>query len=359
MSIHNMLHRYHSIYLLQEREFVKSRENIYKIGRTTQENTKRIAQYPKGSRLMYFRSCNNSVAVEMTILKLFRSKYNPRTDIGSESFEGDYNAMIKDINILLDKIIDYDGDGGGDSKIESKIEALTPDYDLYKSIVDDSDHISSKINELLKETQLLNFKLFATRVDLVEVPQFMFNYFDTLNKKDPIYLNEDIIRSFGYCGVMAEQRRNLTDILKTFTQYYDVDWIQMNNREYIEFYGSCSNDDQMMYPHPTEFKGRNKVKIHYIITPIMYKRLLMMVRTKKAEKYRLSNVNLELLLKAYNIYVINYYKKNTNDTSDKTNIMRLIKHYEDRIHASNLMLQANNLMNQSNNDIAKSKMLIL
>jgi len=30
------------IYLLQEREFIKTKENIYKLGKTKQENLKRI-----------------------------------------------------------------------------------------------------------------------------------------------------------------------------------------------------------------------------------------------------------------------------------------------------------------------------
>ena len=37
------------IYLLQEREFIKTKENVYKIGMTKKENHKRFNQYPKGS----------------------------------------------------------------------------------------------------------------------------------------------------------------------------------------------------------------------------------------------------------------------------------------------------------------------
>ena len=38
---------YEYIYLLHEREFIKTNENIYKIGKSKQENTKRISSYPK------------------------------------------------------------------------------------------------------------------------------------------------------------------------------------------------------------------------------------------------------------------------------------------------------------------------
>jgi len=36
-----------NIYLLQEREFVKTKENMFKVGVTTKLNQKRFNQYPK------------------------------------------------------------------------------------------------------------------------------------------------------------------------------------------------------------------------------------------------------------------------------------------------------------------------
>ena len=218
MSIKNR-YVFHSIYLLHEREFVKSRENIYKIGRTTQENTKRITQYPIGSRLIYFRTCNDSVFMESAILKSFRSKYTSRTDIGSEYFEGDFNTMIKDISNVLDSVIDIGGglsgglSGGLKQDEKQAREVSKPDYDLYKSITDDADHISSKINELLKETKLLSFKSFAKRIDMIKVPDFMFEYFDILNKKEPIYLSNEIVDSFGYkCENKIDNKKNIVKI---------------------------------------------------------------------------------------------------------------------------------------------------
>ena len=37
------------VYLLQQREFLKTKEDIFKVGMTTQENHERFKQYPKGS----------------------------------------------------------------------------------------------------------------------------------------------------------------------------------------------------------------------------------------------------------------------------------------------------------------------
>ena len=86
------------IYLLKEREFIKTNENIYKVGKTTQDNDNRIKQYPKGSKLLLLCDCiNNCSQIEHTIIQLFKSKYIQRKDIGNEYFEGDYKSMMNDI----------------------------------------------------------------------------------------------------------------------------------------------------------------------------------------------------------------------------------------------------------------------
>jgi len=86
------------IYLLQEREFVKTNESIFKIGKTKQENNKRFLQYPKRSILLLQSSCNDCDVLEKKFIKLFKEKYIHRKDVGNEYFEGDYELMKKDIN---------------------------------------------------------------------------------------------------------------------------------------------------------------------------------------------------------------------------------------------------------------------
>ena len=52
------------IYLLQEREFVRTKENIYKVGMTTKENHKRFAGYKKGYIILFQMSCKNVKNIE-------------------------------------------------------------------------------------------------------------------------------------------------------------------------------------------------------------------------------------------------------------------------------------------------------
>ena len=64
------------IYLLQEREFINSKQNIYKIGKTTQPNLKRMNQYSKGSRLLLQSICSDCHIIEKELIKLYKDNFN-------------------------------------------------------------------------------------------------------------------------------------------------------------------------------------------------------------------------------------------------------------------------------------------
>ena len=91
------------IYLLQEREFVKNGQPIYKIGKTKQPNQKRFSQYPKGSVLLFQRICHNCHQVEGELIRRFKEVFKQHTDIGSEYFEGDSFAMMEHMNAVVTK----------------------------------------------------------------------------------------------------------------------------------------------------------------------------------------------------------------------------------------------------------------
>ncbi len=89
------------IYLLRLREFIKTNEKIYKLGRTTQIGLNRINQYPKGSEIIIFRKCSDCCKMENILIKLFKNKYRHCTDYGNEYFEGTEKDMLFDINNIL------------------------------------------------------------------------------------------------------------------------------------------------------------------------------------------------------------------------------------------------------------------
>ncbi len=89
------------IYLLQEREFIKTKENIFKVGMTKKENHKRFNQYPTGSILLFQMVCNDCKSNERVIIQKFKETFIQRKDIGSEYFEGDYISMIDIIYLTI------------------------------------------------------------------------------------------------------------------------------------------------------------------------------------------------------------------------------------------------------------------
>ena len=89
------------IYLLQEREFIRTKDNVYKVGMTRKENYERFKQYPKGSVLLFQMICNNCKSIEKLVLKKFKETFKQRKDIGNEYFEGEYKGMIDIIYLTI------------------------------------------------------------------------------------------------------------------------------------------------------------------------------------------------------------------------------------------------------------------
>ena len=90
------------VYIIHTREFINSDQNIFKVGRTNQEHTKRLAQYPKGSILKIQKHVNDSKAIEKQLISHFCNIFKQRTDIGSEYFEcNDYNDIEREfLNVI-------------------------------------------------------------------------------------------------------------------------------------------------------------------------------------------------------------------------------------------------------------------
>ena len=79
------------MYILQEREFIVTKQNVYKLG-ITKSLHNRINAYPKGSKIFCVMPVEDDP--EIKFLHKFRERFISRADIGSEYFEGDINDMI-------------------------------------------------------------------------------------------------------------------------------------------------------------------------------------------------------------------------------------------------------------------------
>ena len=90
------------IYLIREREFVNSKKNIYKIGRTDAYDVRsRLKSYPSDSEVIFFIQVEHSKEVEKRLLKNFDDTFENKLKLGREYYEGNKDQMIS--LILQDK----------------------------------------------------------------------------------------------------------------------------------------------------------------------------------------------------------------------------------------------------------------
>ena len=96
------------LYLLRKYEFVVTKQEIYKFGRSN-KILKRIEDYPNGSIVHLLISCNDSTLHEKKILKIFREKYENKLYHGSESFLGSLDSMKETIINYVSELMMNEG----------------------------------------------------------------------------------------------------------------------------------------------------------------------------------------------------------------------------------------------------------
>jgi hypothetical protein len=88
---------YEGIYLIQEREFIKTEEEVYTLGRS-HNLQERIKQYPKESNLLLIILCKNSVEIEKELIKLLTKNFTLCSNYGAEYFKGKFDK----INLVIE-----------------------------------------------------------------------------------------------------------------------------------------------------------------------------------------------------------------------------------------------------------------
>lgn len=90
------------IYLIKEREFIKTNEPILKLGKTKCVRN-RMPAYPKDSLLYHLFYCENIDDAEKQLINHFKENFTQRIDIGTEYFEHKDEKMMCDsfLNAML------------------------------------------------------------------------------------------------------------------------------------------------------------------------------------------------------------------------------------------------------------------
>ena len=71
------------IYMLHEREFIRLREDVYKIGLTKRPINDRVMEYPIGSRLLLCIHVEDCVNAEIDIMNHLQRVSIPATEFGT------------------------------------------------------------------------------------------------------------------------------------------------------------------------------------------------------------------------------------------------------------------------------------
>lgn len=90
------------LYIIHLREFINTKENIYKIG-CTYNLERRVKQYPKNSKLIFNVKIDNFRTIErIWINSLIKTAYvNHRKDIGKEYFECNPELILNELLKLI------------------------------------------------------------------------------------------------------------------------------------------------------------------------------------------------------------------------------------------------------------------
>jgi len=209
------------IYLLQEREFIKTREPIYKIGKTKQEKLKRIKSYPNGSELLFYIICNNCDEIEKTIINKFKIHFNHKKEFGNEYFMGNYILMI---DIIYNIIRTTDNE---DIENNNKI----------------NDNRCSKCNKFYKIKQyLISHQSKCNGLNILSCPKCMSSFTSTSNKSRHINKNNcqfksiirNIIMKDDYINNYGNER---IDYLEDFINKDNIKDLPIHKKliKYIEY----------------------------------------------------------------------------------------------------------------------------
>lgn len=134
------------IYLIHEREFIRTSEDIYKVGMSRQPNLDRFNNYPKGSILLFQMECTDCRFVESIVLQVFKDKFYKCFFYGNEYFKGDKKSMIDIIHLII--------------TYESQIrERTTHRSKFIEDILKERENMAIKISDNQDRSGLFNIKI--------------------------------------------------------------------------------------------------------------------------------------------------------------------------------------------------------
>ena len=244
---------YSCVYMVKEREFTKTNEEVIKVGYSNQEDFKRFKKYPKGSLLLFHVYTENGKLCETEIIKEFKKLFIQRKDIGNEYFEGDYNVMRR---IIIDIVEQVESNlsnkfqtGINDEKeIKSHIDILKDEIKKLSCFLEDS-YKSFEIMERMRDGLILEVKKKDKIIATNEYQQYKYIK-EQYEKYKYIEKHEQTIRQFiNKNYILTENRNDMIKLDIIHAEYItyvnlniilsakyptleDIDVITINNEDY-------------------------------------------------------------------------------------------------------------------------------
>ena len=271
------------VYLLQEREFIKTKENIYKVGMTKKENHKRFNQYPKGSILLFQLICNDCKNIEKLVIKKFKETFKQRKDIGNEYFEGDYKNMIDVVYLTIKNENNYN---------ECLLEETLEEVDINQSTtVECVDEYKAKANEKICETdvekQVYQIETYSEWIKYTNISKVIIT-----NKKSEegfLKFKGQLWRKLHDRNKLEFDDENLLEVddenLLGFIQHNQINYLIKNKKtnEMINFLDYCKLDDAEKNNYDTNFMTEVEYNVEQILKDTL--------KTCYVKKYDLYNLN--------------------------------------------------------------------
>ena len=168
-------------------------------------------------------------------------------------------------------------------------------------------------------------------------------FFHNLQSDIPIYMSENMIEYFGYKGDAKEQKKSINFLInENFLEYKNELYFEYDNKKYIEFRKEKegmlvdTNNLDKLYPPALNTRGKSNTK-HILISPKLFKRLLMLCNTEKGKQVRNYYIDLE---EAIFLYIL--YQSNNNKLKYENDIKNLIIKNTSRMNAVLLFDKINN-----------------
>lgn len=344
--------------------------NIYKLGRTAQQEFRRFNGYPKNSELLLYVHVNNSFYVENILLNIFKEKYEHITSAGAEYFKGDVKDMINTvISICLDNFgnteercvtnelisvfpnYKYDISFGGRHRlcmlkdyklyyiVDKELKSINVSKLYYHNIIK---HTSIKSNVYFKYTEkiindILNiiphsYKILTDHeLCMIDYNQFLYNpelLFNVNCRVDNKYIHIDVDKEYIYIDKLKYYRKNkylisidlIKSIIPVKTMFIDT------------HYGVIFADD---YTDDVDCKTlitrscyiENDILLFYIIYEYILKDKECLVEgfKERCEKYLKDIVN--IINDIVNIDTIKFLYDPFKNAKTKKNVLKSFNNY--------------------------------